>query len=174
MKKIVLPFFCLVFMCGWSFAQNDFNTGISLGIGGGVDYGGFGTKISVKPTPEIAISAGIGNYSGPPLAYGSIDNYGRLTSSNLTGLGYSVGIDFFHSWWSYSPFYTSIHYVRTGKYNGEEPFSAINWCIVGGNFYFNNVPLFIHAGINLTFFGYEKEVGGMIGVSVGIGYTFGF
>jgi hypothetical protein len=168
MKRVTL-FFCTIFLCGCCFAQSPDGSSISIGVGYGVDYGGLGGKISIKPVENFGIVGGIGNYFGPPLSSGSIDNVGRLTGKNLKGFGFSVGIEYFYG----SPhFGGGVHYISTGIYNGEESLQGINWCMFGGDVYFNSVPLFIHYGVNLGFVFYHGHVGGMIGVSVGIGYSF--
>jgi hypothetical protein len=168
MKKILL-LLSLVVWCNTDFAQSPEKSSISLGVGYGVDFGGFGGKVSIKPMANFALVGGLGNYFGPPLSYGSIDNYGKLTNENLSGVGYSIGIEYCYNGPAIGG---GLHYIATGPYNGEKSLQGLNWCMFGGDVYFNNVPLFIHYGVNVAFFPYKKEVGGIFGVSLGIGYSF--
>jgi hypothetical protein len=175
MKRLMF-LLSLVVLCSNCFAQTK-NHSISLGAGYGLDYGGLGTKISIalKKTNSVAIVGGLGNYSGPPLSFGGImpsDKYGNeyteFTSKNLTGLGYSIGIEYaYYSWWARG----GVHYISTGKYDGEKSFPGINWCLFGGNYYFD-IPIFIHYAVNMAFLKCNSNVGMMFGASIGIGYSF--
>lgn len=169
MKKNVFSLFCVVFMSMFCIAQSPRGSSISLGIGYGIDYGGLGGKISIKPVENFALVGGVGNYFGAPLSYATIDNYGRLTGKNLSGFGFSAGIEYFYG---RSAAGGGLHYIMTGKYNGRKSVQGINWCVVGGDVYFNRIPLFIHYGFNLTMLFYNEEMGVMVGGSVGIGYSF--
>jgi hypothetical protein len=184
MKKLMF-LLSLVVLCSNCFAQNTAHHSISLGAGYGLDYGGLGAKISIAltKTNSAAIAGGLGNYFGPPLAFGGMlesksENTAAATfaSNNLTGLGYSVGIEYaYYSEWARG----GVHYIRTGKFDwvdGEKSLHGLNWCLFGGNYYFDNTPLFIHYGVNWAFLAYPNSnaIGMMFGASVGIGYSFDF
>ncbi|MDR1348949.1 MAG: hypothetical protein LBJ63_11105 [Prevotellaceae bacterium] len=170
--KRFLFLFGLVVLCYGCFAQKS----ISVGAGYGIDYGGLGCRISVAltNTNNVAIVGGLGNYFGPPLSIGSIiksDNTPsiKFTGTNLTGFGYSAGVEYaYYSEWARG----GVHYIGTGKFNEEKSLQGINWCLFGGNYYFENIPLFIHYSANWTFLFYKDNLGMMIGASVGIGYSF--
>ena len=166
MRKI-LSILCFVSICSCCLAQSS----ISLGIGYGIDHGGLGGKISIKPVENLAVVGGLGNYFGPPLSLVFIDAP-TPTKQNLNGLGYSVGLEYFYG----NPrFGGGLHYIRTGKYYGKVSFQGINWCMFGGDVHFNKVSLFVHYGANITFLFYGGEIiGGMLGISLGIGYSFFF
>ncbi|MDR2813237.1 MAG: hypothetical protein LBB79_01055, partial [Prevotellaceae bacterium] len=164
MKKILVV---VVLLATTLFATQNANgqspdeSSISLGIGYGVDYGGFGGKISINPMPRFAVVGGIGNYLGsPPLSMSDFDNDERFT-----GIGYSVGIEYFYR--NNRTCGGGLHYIRTGKYNEETSLQGINWCLFGGDIYFDSVPLFIHYGVNMDFISYKKHLFGMFGVSIG-------
>ena len=161
MKRSLLSLFCfIVYSC--CFAQSY----ISLGAGSGVDYGGIGGKVSINPSTRFGLVGGLGKYIGPPLSFGKIDD-DRLTKQNLSGLGYSVGWEFFCC---------ALHYINTGKYNGEKSLQGINLRVFGGDSYFNSESIFrsmfINYALNITVL-YDNEVrGAMIGVSLGLGKSF--
>jgi hypothetical protein len=174
MKKLMF-LLSLVVLCNDCFAQKP----ISLGVGYGLDYGGLGAKISVAltNTNSAAIVGGFGNYFGPPLSAGGImpsdnpgDEFIQFTNKNLKGFGYSVGIEYaYYSEWARG----GVHYISTGKYDGEKSIPGINWCIFGGNYYFEKMPLFINYGVNCAFlFCNNSRMGLAFGASIGIGYSF--
>jgi hypothetical protein len=174
MKKLML-LLSLVVLCHNCFAQKT----ISLGAGYGLDYGGLGAKISIAltNTNSAAIVGGLGNYFGPPISSGGLlrsenTNAVTFTSENLTGLGYSVGIEYaYYSEWARG----GVHYIATGKFDGvdgEKSMKGLNWCLFGGNYCFDNTPLFIHYGVNWAFVAYNDAMGMMFGASIGIGYSF--
>jgi len=158
-----------------SFSQD----GLALQVGSGVGYAGlYGSKISLC-LGWVGFSGEIGQYHGPPLSFGSIDNWGRLTSKNQTGLGFGIGIDFWYTDYTY----TSLQYIRAGTYKPENmakiTLEGINWSVFAGRIYFGNSSIFLDWGINLAFVfpeneEKESEVGGMIGISLGLGYSFDF
>jgi hypothetical protein len=180
MKRLMF-LLSLVVLCNSGFAQTLEKYSITLGAGCGVEYGGIGSRISIAltNTNNIALVGGFGNYSGtPPLTGGYVTVRNQqnfeddidLTSKNLKGLGYSVGLEYaYYSEWARG----GVHYISTGKFDGKKPLSGINWCIFGGNYHIHDLPVFIHYGVNLSFvFSKEIEGGMLFGLSLGLCYTF--
>lgn len=169
-KTTLIALLLLITMPIESFSQYEY---FNISVGSGITYGGiYGAMFSIKPSPNIAISGSIGEYMGPPLSWGSFDEDKNgdkvpLNRKTQTGMGYSVGLRI-------SPNevgYVGVQYINAGtlKYKDEErTLPGIN-LMMGGNHYFGYSRFFMDWSINLSFLFRDDVVGGMIGVSLGLG-----
>jgi len=161
---------------------------ITVQGGGGVSYGGIGTKVTATWDSWIGVSGGIGYYKGTPLAQGTIkgestsDYTYDLSKNNLSGLGFAIGLDF----WFSCKTYMSVQFIRTGSYSGKYeyekkmPAYGFNWTFFGGQVHVGKSGVFFDFAGNLALVTAKtKEYGnkhnGFIGgLSIGIGYIFAY
>lgn len=144
----------------------------AISVGSGVSYGGYiGGMISIKPNSSIAIVGSVGEYAGPPLSFGSFDDKTPLTKETQTGMGYSIGIRGYPNPDNWSG-YLGIQYINAGtlNYNAQKiDLPGIN-LVLGGTPLVGNSHLFVDWSINLGFVFKDDVVGGMVGVSLGLGF----
>ncbi len=145
-------------------------------LGMGIDYGGYGAKVTFQGNSRFGLTAGLGYYSGPPLiGWGGELDSGEIefNSKNMRGLGYSIGVDF---WWS-GCIYSSLQFVGTGNYYSHDgshsPLSGLNWTVIGTQIGLGQ-GFFLDLSGNCAWpFTKTEMSAGILGLSVGVGCMFG-
>ena len=138
MKKPVFLIFLFLFNCH-SFGQvpvysGKYNPGLTIGLGGGIDFGGFGTRLGFLASEKLSIFGALGY--------------------NLVETGYNFGLQFRMAPNSqYCPFLGAMYgYNAVIKVIGSPRQSATYYGIsmtAGTEYWFRRKPQFISFGIIL-------------------------